>query len=74
MAESVPQKEDFNMNFLTIDDVQNLLKLSSKQTRALMKTEGFPSIKIGSEYRVEEQAFRDWIGTTKSIKLDYTGC
>ena len=62
------------MNFLTIDDVQTILKLSPKQTRALMKTEGFPSIKIGSEYRVEEQAFNNWISNTKSIKLDYTGC
>lgn len=39
-----------------------------------MRTDGFPSIKIGREYRVEESALLDWIGTTKAVKLDYTSC
>lgn len=62
------------MNILTINDVKSILKLSDKQAKALMRTEGFPSIKIGREYRVEEQALLDWMKETKSIKLDYNKC
>lgn len=62
------------MNILTTNDVKSILKLSDKQAKALMRTEGFPSIKIGREYRVEEQALLDWMKETKSIKLDYNKC
>lgn len=62
------------MNILTTEDIQNMLKISPKQAKALMRTEGFPSIKIGREYRVTEQALTDWIRTTKEIKLDYSSC
>lgn len=62
------------MNILTTEDLQNILKISPKRAKALMRTEGFPSIKIGREYRVEEQALLNWIGTTKAVKLDYKSC
>lgn len=39
-----------------------------------MRTKGFPSIKIGREYRVEEDSFTEWVGKTKEIKLDYSKC
>ena len=63
-----------DMNILTTEEVKDLLKLNNRQAKALMRTDGFPSIKIGREYRVEEQALLDWIGTTKAVKLDYTSC
>ena len=62
------------MNFLTEDDIKDILKLNNRKTKALMRTEGFPSIKIGREYRVEEQSLLDWMKETKSIKLDYNKC
>ena len=62
------------MNILTTNDVKSILKLSDKQAKALMRTEGFPSIKIGREYRVEEQALIDWMKETKIVKLDYSKC
>lgn len=62
------------MNILTTNDVKSILKLSDKQAKALMRTEGFPSIKIGREYRVEEQALLDWMKETKIVKLDYSKC
>ena len=62
------------MNFLTEDDIKDILKLNNRKSKALMRTEGFPSIKIGREYRVEEQALLDWMKETKSIKLDYNKC
>lgn len=35
------------MTFYTITELQELLKLNPKQAKALMHTDGFPSIKIG---------------------------
>ena len=60
------------MNILTTDDVKTLLKISDKKAKALMRTEGFPSIRIGQEYRVEEDDFYNWIKSVKEVKLDYT--
>ena len=62
------------MNILTTNDVKSILKLSDKQAKALMRADGFPSIKIGREYRVEEQSLLNWMKETKSIKLDYNKC
>ena len=62
------------MNFLTEDDIKDILKLNNRKTKALMRTEGFPSIKIGREYRVEEQALIDWMKEAKIVKLDYSKC
>ena len=60
------------MNFLTEDDIKDILKLNNRKTKALMRTEGFPSIKIGQEYRVEEDDLYNWIKSEKEVKLDYT--
>lgn len=59
------------MNILTIEDLKNTLKLSDKQANALMRNEDFPSVKIGKEYRVEEQALLEWMQTPKEVKLRY---
>lgn len=59
------------MNILTIEDLKNTLKLSDKQANALMRNEDFPSVKIGKEYRVEEQALLEWMQKTKEVKLRY---
>ena len=45
-----------------------------KQAEALMRAEGFPSIRIGRSYRVEEDALSEWLSQTKSVKLDYSKC
>lgn len=62
------------MNILTAEDLQDILKLSDKQARALMRTKGFPSCKIGREYRITENALQSWLDNTESIKLDYSKC
>lgn len=59
------------MNILTIEDLKNTLKLSDKQANALMRNKDFPSVKIGKEYRVEEQALLEWMQKTKEVKLRY---
>lgn len=60
------------MKFYTTTELQELLKLSDKQAKALMRTEDFPSIKIGRAYRVEEDMLRQWLVETKEFPLDYT--
>lgn len=62
------------MKFYTADELQEMLKLTPKQAKALIRTEGFPSVKIGREYRVEEDSLRQWLTDTKEIKLDYSKC
>ncbi len=62
------------MTFYTAEDLEELLKIGKRQARALIRTDGFPSIRIGREYRVEEDAFLDWIHQTKVVRLDYTKC
>lgn len=60
------------MNILTTEDLQEVLKLTERRAKALMRSEGFPSVRIGREYRVEEDALMEWLKTTKSVKLDYS--
>lgn len=60
------------MNILTTEELQEVLKISKGQAKALMRTEGFPSIRISRDYRVEEEALMEWLKTTKSVKLDYS--
>ena len=62
------------MRFYTAEDLQQILQIGHKQAEALMRVEGFPSIRIGRSYRVEEEAFMEWLSQTKSVKLDYRKC
>lgn len=45
------------MRFYTAEDLQQIMQIGHKQAEALMRTDGFPSIRIGRSYRVEEEAF-----------------
>lgn len=60
------------MNILTTEDLQEVLKLTERRAKALMRSEGFPSVRIGRDYRVEEDALMEWLKKTKSVKLDYS--
>ena len=62
------------MRFLTEQDLMEIFKISNKQAKALMRTKGSPSIKIGRNYRIEEQDLLDWIYTEEAIHLDYSRC
>lgn len=59
------------MRFYTAEELSDMLQISLKRAKILMRTEGFPSIRIGSAYRVEEEALSRWVSQTKSVKLDY---
>ena len=60
------------MNILTVEELKDVLKITEKKAKALMRTEGFPSIRIVREYRVEEEALMEWMRSTKTINLNYS--
>ena len=62
------------MKFYTAEDLQQIMQIGHKQAEALMRAEGFPSIRIGRSYRVKEEDFLTWLSQTKSVKLDYSKC
>lgn len=51
--------------FLYAKDVSRILKMNLNSATDLMKTDEFPSIKVGV-LKVEEQAFLDWCRQKKS--------
>ena len=52
------------MKFYTAEDLQQIMQIGHKQAEALMRVEGFPSIRIGRSYRVEEDALSEWLSLT----------
>ena len=46
---------------LTADDICSILKISKAKAYALMRSEGFPSVRIGSSVRVSVSNFQKWI-------------
>lgn len=60
------------MRFYTEEELQEVLQVSRRQAKALMRTAGFPSVRIGRSYRVEEEAFLDWMKQTRHVRLDYS--
>lgn len=55
-----------------VKGLQDILHLTDLQAAALMRTDGFPSNRIGRTYVVTEDALQDWLKSTKDVKLDYT--
>lgn len=47
--------------FLSVKDVQNIFNLSRYQATELIKTEGFPAIRIGRTYRIDAKGLEEWI-------------
>ncbi len=62
------------MKILTTEDLQQTLQISRRRAKILMHTEGFPSCRIGAQYRVTEDALIKWLESTKEIKLNYNKC
>ena len=59
-------KKDFDkddiLTYYNIDDIKKIFRLDSKQKAyKLVKTQGFPSIKIGRDIRVNKKALIDFI-------------
>lgn len=46
---------------LNVKELQSRLRIGRDKSYALMRSKGFPSIKIGSRYYVEEDALLAWL-------------
>ncbi len=49
--------------FLTIKDLQSILKIGRDKAYKLASTKGFPSIKIGNTIRIPKEQFDTWVKT-----------
>lgn len=59
------------MRTYTSKELETILHLTEKQAAALLRTEGFPSTKIGRTWLVTESALERWLEETDEITLDY---
>lgn len=59
-------------NLLTQEDLEKVFNFSKKQAAALMRTEGFPSFKIGSNYYVKAEKLDEYLDKNRETKLDYS--
>ena len=53
------------MQYLTPKDVQGILKISRNNVYALFKSEDFPAVKIGKQFRVSEEALEKYLNERK---------
>ncbi|WP_074431345.1 helix-turn-helix domain-containing protein [Anaerosporomusa subterranea] len=49
------------MKLLTIDEVCEILRVSKPTGYNLIHSEGFPKIKLGRAWRVEEELLNRWV-------------
>jgi len=49
------------MEFLTIEEVQQILRIGKNSAYDLCKREDFPCVKIGRSYRVPKKDFEEWL-------------
>lgn len=48
---------------LTVDDISSILKCGRDKAYRLMRTPGFPAIKIGKRRYVKQSIFNNWLET-----------
>lgn len=57
--------------YITTKDVQEILHLSSTSVSKLVQMDGFPSLKIGKNYIIDETKMYEWVdshmGTSVSL-------
>ena len=53
--------EDIVMEFYTVKDIQNMLKIKKDVAYRLVHTDGFPKIIIGKSIRVPKDEFMKWV-------------
>jgi excisionase family DNA binding protein len=55
------------IKLLTISEVCKILRVSKPTAYNLIHSKGFPRIKVGREWRVEEQLLLKWIQENSSV-------
>jgi len=52
--------------FYTTEDVADILKVSSKTVREMIKSKRLQAVRVGQEYRITEDQIRDYIEKNKT--------
>ena len=61
------------MNLLTNTNLAKLFKCSMRKTKSILRTKGFPAIKVSSQYYAEEDTLKHWLNTDlNNFKVDYS--
>ena len=55
--------------YLTIEDIQKMLKICRNTAYKLIKLDAFPAVKIGKLYRVSKKDFLDFMSTYRYSKV-----
>ena len=48
------------LEFLTVKDIQRILRIGINQTYDLCKSGAFPCFKVGQKYRIPKDEFQKW--------------
>lgn len=52
-----------NKQFYTVTEIRDILTIGTNKAYNLIKSDGFPSIKIGRKYLVPKDEFDKWVKT-----------
>ena len=55
------------MEFITVIEMAQILKISRSKAYELIKIKDFPIIKIGKNIRIEKNKFLNWLHNTKNV-------
>ncbi|MCR5502050.1 MAG: helix-turn-helix domain-containing protein [Lachnospiraceae bacterium] len=58
--------------YLTVKDIQEALHIGHNAAYALMSLDGFPSVKVGRKYLVDEEALHKWLSEHKGTTVYLT--
>jgi len=68
------KERKFEAEYIGIQDVADILNIGINKATSLVKTKGFPAIKIGNTYRISVAGFEKWqkenIGSKVVIESD----
>jgi len=59
--------QNTNVELLTIQEIQNILKISRTKTYQLINNNEFPTIKFGKVIRIDKKDFINWLENQKVL-------
>lgn len=66
------KRSDTFRRIYTIKEIQRILDISQSTAYALIKSNQFHSVKIGSQFRISKKSFDEWLEGMKGDETDDT--
>ncbi len=67
------QPERATQRFYKVQDIQTMFGIGRNKALALMKTDGFPVLKIGRTYYVDSEKLEEWIVENRGKEIPLKG-